>query len=480
MTTPSIGIGITTRNRPGRAERTANLIWKRSADIEPRIVIVDDASEEPVDGYGYDVHRFDENVGIARAKNKCLELLDGYDHIFLFDDDAYPLVEGWWRPYVESPEPHLMYIFDDLAGNRKLHDIKRIYEDQQHVAYTGPRGVMLYIDAGVVLPVVGGMDPIYGKWGYEHGDWSNRIHSAGLTSWRYADVAGSSDLIYSLDEYEEIERSVDIGDRRALAKRNARIHNQRREIGYTAYVDYIQLPVPAMIGNRDVVITHLYSTQADPQRPGLQLEGGSLAPAEELLNSLKLQDTVVISDTEIAFDFYKTVDLVLSSWSTNIFFQRHLDSWRYLRDHPEVRYVWCVDATDVEMLHEPWSEMIPGILYLGYEPGKVDSNWLRRNHPTNAVQNHIRLHGGDTLLNPGVIGGDRETVMSFLHDMFSYWFDCELRRFLGHEPNEPDLGDMGATQVFGWAHRDHLMTGPRVVTEFRAMDRSGASWWRHK
>lgn len=73
-------------------------------------------------------YRFEENVGIARHKNKCLELLAdaGCEHLFLFDDDAYPLVEDWWRPYVDSPEPHLMRIFLDLAGPRKMRDITAV------------------------------------------------------------------------------------------------------------------------------------------------------------------------------------------------------------------------------------------------------------------------------------------------------------------------------------------------------------------
>jgi hypothetical protein len=93
-----------------------------------------------------------------------------------------------------------MRIFLDLAGPRKMGDVTVVYDDGQHVAYSGPRGVMLSAHRSV-LDVAGGMDPAFGKWGYEHGDWSNRIHAFGLTTWRFADVAGSDQLIHCLGEH---------------------------------------------------------------------------------------------------------------------------------------------------------------------------------------------------------------------------------------------------------------------------------------
>src|SRR5690606_10124331 len=81
-----IGVGITTHNRP---EIFAKTLAEMRKHLPPgaKLVVVDDASKEPVAEADY---RFEENAGIARAKNKCLELLDGCEHIFLFDDDCYP------------------------------------------------------------------------------------------------------------------------------------------------------------------------------------------------------------------------------------------------------------------------------------------------------------------------------------------------------------------------------------------------------
>src|SRR5690606_9326345 len=100
-----IGVGITTHNRPDVFAQTLRKM-REHLPAGARLVVVDDASTNPVAEATY---RFEKNVGIARAKNKCLELLADCEHIFLFDDDCAPVVDGWERPYIDSPEPHLAF-----------------------------------------------------------------------------------------------------------------------------------------------------------------------------------------------------------------------------------------------------------------------------------------------------------------------------------------------------------------------------------
>src|SRR5699024_5466404 len=59
-----------------------------------------------------------------------------------------------------------------------------------------------------VVDVVGGMDPGFGKWGWEHMSWSDRIHAAGFTTSRYMDVLGSGDMFRSLDQEGEVKSSA--------------------------------------------------------------------------------------------------------------------------------------------------------------------------------------------------------------------------------------------------------------------------------
>lgn len=143
-----------------------------------------------------------------------------------------------------------------------------LHADDEHVAYTGQRGVMLYYHRSAIEQV-GGFDPVYGRGMYEHSDLALRIHNAGLTTWAYADVVSSASLIHSLDEHEAVERSVPKPDRLALVERNVKVHNDRRDAGFTGYVEYRQ--------QRDVVITTLLTTQLDPQR------GTKMAASSDML-----------------------------------------------------------------------------------------------------------------------------------------------------------------------------------------------------
>ncbi|MGQ7111454.1 hypothetical protein ACUOFC_24160, partial [Escherichia sp. TWPC-MK] len=105
---------------------------------------------------------------------------------------------------------------------------------------------VLYLYA---IEKVGGFDPVYGRGMYEHPDLALRIYNAGLSTWAFADVAGSEKLIHSMDEYEEVARSIPRPERESLAKANALIYSARRDSGYSGYALYRQ--------EHDVVITSL-------------------------------------------------------------------------------------------------------------------------------------------------------------------------------------------------------------------------------
>ncbi|HEC9609667.1 TPA: glycosyltransferase family 2 protein, partial [Salmonella enterica subsp. enterica serovar Senftenberg] len=131
---------------------------------------------------GVQLLRHETSLGIVASKNASLTaLMDaGCEHLFLWDDDAWPIADNWHLPYIESPEPHLAYQFLDLAGRNKLNDLSVLYRDDKHIAYTGQRGVMLYYHRSAIESV-GGFDPVYGRGMYEHSDLALRIHNAGIT-----------------------------------------------------------------------------------------------------------------------------------------------------------------------------------------------------------------------------------------------------------------------------------------------------------
>lgn len=186
-----IGVSVTTRNR--RAVFAKSLAYWHQHTPGDLLVVVDDASDAPelppkLSGIRTTL-RSDVRLGVAMSKNRGITALmdDGCDHLFLVDDDVYPVSNLWWKPYVESPEPHLSFQPADAVSSGG---------DDKHFAVGFPRGYMLYVERRVIEEV-GGMDPAFGAWGGEHVEWQRRIHDAGLTTWMYADVRGSESLWYA-------------------------------------------------------------------------------------------------------------------------------------------------------------------------------------------------------------------------------------------------------------------------------------------
>lgn len=468
---PRIGISITTHNRPDVLKRALEQ-HQRFLPPGAHVVVVDDGSTAPLGTKEVKTIRHPTPKGIVAAKNASMKaLMDaGCEHLFLWDDDAWPIAAGWHEPYIASAEPHLAYQFLDLKGPRKLNDIAVLHDDGVHIAYTGQRGVMLYYHRSAIEKV-GGFDWIYGRGMYEHSDLALRIYHAGLTSWAFADVQGSDALIHSMDEHEEVQRSVSQRDREALVRRNADIHNRRRNAGYTAYVPLIE-PV-------DVVLTTLLTASPDPQR------GKPMETSPELLvawaSSIKGARAVVLADHLDQAPAGADIERV-PAVKGNPYFLRWLHIYRWLRDHPEVRLVWATDGTDVEMLREPWAAMEPGKLYLGSEPKTLADEWMRKNHPASHLQAFMAENGNRLLLNAGLVGGDRDTVMSFAHDMVRDWHATASRRFWKKEQPGAETGDMATLNfVAGTRWSDRVVTGPQVHTVFRTegLGRETA-WWKHK
>ena len=128
----------------------------------------------------------DGRLGVAVNKNTGIEwLMDaGVDHLFLSDDDTWPLYPQSLEKHIDFGARHSMVCW----GKNRLE-----FTLGDGAAWTWPRGVMLYVRRPLV-DVVGGMDERFGPGGHEHVEWSQRIHRAGLTSFPFI-----SPLVYALN-----------------------------------------------------------------------------------------------------------------------------------------------------------------------------------------------------------------------------------------------------------------------------------------
>lgn len=480
-----IGIGITTHNRPEVLRNTLYQLAEHFPYLPDRgkLVIVDDASTISIDLEEIQIpcnywseYRFDQNVGIARAKNKCLELLDDCDHIFLFDDDIYPIVENWWLPYIESGEPHLMYIFKDFATARRLDDTIELWRNDKIVAYSHARGPMLYLRREV-LDKVGGMDPIFGKWGYEHPDYSNRIFNAGLSSYRYADVIDSHKLFYSHDEHETVITTVKGPERQAAIARNKEIYNSR--IHSSQFVPYKEND------KQNIVITTYLSTIADPQGRTFDPHINHLADMIFSVEQKAEMTPVVIHDCFEENNGMLPV-MVFVKPTHNPYFQRWISIREYLiANRDNIGKVFCVDATDVEMLKDPFPHMEVGKLYTGDEPVPLNCPWIVNHHKHNKLQEMCKTIGDRTLLNAGLLGGDVETVIEFLTYLVDFYFIAKTD--MHYHPNnrqayDPGMTDMATFNYIAYSKfGDRLSHGQHVNTRFKAFEKENkTAWFRHK
>lgn len=458
-----IGIGVTEHNRLDVfAEFLENI--KKFMPLNAKLVVVDDASTEPVKEATF---RFEQNVGIARAKNKCLELLQDCEHIFLFDSDCWPKTKDWYKPYVEGSEPHYCYIFTDFI-DMKLNDCEEVYRDSELVGYTHARGCMLYMHNSV-LDVVGGMDVNYKRWGYEHVDYSNRIYNAGLTMFRYQDVPNSFDLIHSEDEHRKVSSTVSMQERQPyLQEMKAYFEKSFNSDAYCPFTESAK----SSVGTQDIILTSYLTSQPDPQRD-ITWEA-DINACMALINSVGDQKLVLIND---CFDentpVPDNVELVRVESTLNPYFQRWFSEYKYLKDHPEIRKVFHVDSTDVEMINNPFPHMVAGKLYVGSEQAYVGTPWMIKHHTARFMTDFFRRNRRTMLLNCGLVGGDRKEVMELMRRMNAKYVE--------------EKGNVGKFEMglFNYICRTYMQSkivvGNNIHTKFKAFDRVNMKpWWRHK
>ncbi len=457
--TQKIGIGITTHNRHDTFSTTLKNI-KKYLPTGAELVIVDDASKKPVKGATF---RFDKNVGIAMAKNKCFELLEHCDHIFMFDDDCYPRVKDWYVPYIESGEPHLMYIFRDIKGI-KLNDTDVLYVDSNITGYSHPRGCMLYY-RNICLKVAGGMDISYCRWGFEHGDLSNRIYNLGLTSFRFADVTGSEKLIYSHDEENTVKTTVPYSERVDYLK-NMRV-KYKMSFNSKAYMPYKDYKFDK---KRSVILTCYLNSVPDVQR-GKTWEADYSVMSELIKSANKNKLELVILHNCFNEPDTEYVKHVFVEQGIDPYFQRWLTQWQYLRNNPDIDKVFCVDATDVEILRNPFKELDERVIYTGDEPTILGCPWMKNITRLSSMRDYFLENRTKTLLNCGVVGGSRENVMNICKDMFEAYFgDCKSETI-----------DMPVYNFLVYTkYKDIIEHGRKITSVFKAYEIDSKAWFRHK
>jgi hypothetical protein len=126
----------------------------------------------------------DSRQGVAVNKNTGLELLMdlSVDHLFLSDDDAFPLRAASLDKHIRMSEVGIQHSMVCWGAH------KRFSTRKTYSTWDWPRGSVLYSTWGGVV-AVGGMVEAFGTGGHEHVEWSRRFHIMGLTpDWYVAPI----------------------------------------------------------------------------------------------------------------------------------------------------------------------------------------------------------------------------------------------------------------------------------------------------
>lgn len=174
-----IGIGVTTTSkRPHHKAYWENIALFTSLCQGMKVKIVSDID------------------GIAKAKNECIKALTDCDYVFLFDDDCFPIQEGWAQLFIDAHKSTGCHHFSYLHNYLHIRKSRQITDDVSE--YSNSAGCMLFITKDVI-DRVGAFNENFGVYGYEHVEYSIRCKLAGLAPHHNVCPDKAPEYIYSMD-----------------------------------------------------------------------------------------------------------------------------------------------------------------------------------------------------------------------------------------------------------------------------------------
>ncbi len=199
-----IGIGVTSYNRPVLSKMWTQWLNESLEDGVTDYVLIRDCPN------------------IAKAKNKCLNVLDDCDYIFLLDDDCSPTRREWIDFFInahkKTGEHHFLYLKDQWHNKIKTKQKNGV----KMSLYKECGGVFMFLTKEVIEKV-GGFNKNFGQYGFEHAEYSQRIHAAGLTSHPYIKVKDTECVLEAMDYGEglaHIDHKPSVENKEELIEQN--------------------------------------------------------------------------------------------------------------------------------------------------------------------------------------------------------------------------------------------------------------------
>ena len=214
-----IGIGVISYNRPAHLNLCLEQISKYTGDHF--LYVAKDTTEN--------------RKGVAYRSNECMRALSNCDHIFLFNDDAMPIKTGWEKFFIEaskaSQQKHFLYLKEtssikhieqfDISSKIDISENRNQKFPAIINSFNNCGGCLIYITKEVIEKV-GAFDERFGKYGWEHANYSKRIHMAGLTPMgEYLSPEGAGEYIYAMDYDNYLPFNKQVNHRPSLPVKDA-------------------------------------------------------------------------------------------------------------------------------------------------------------------------------------------------------------------------------------------------------------------
>jgi GT2 family glycosyltransferase len=207
-----IGIGCLTYNRPDHLRWWVKQVKEHTPDNGVTVHIANDNKERK---------------GVAFRSTECIRELynAGCKYFFLFNDDCAPIKDGWAEYFIsasnESGNNHFIYQHETPSVNL-------VKSENGINSFDNCNGAMLFFTREVV-DKVGGFNPDFGIYGYDHAEYSNRIFSTGLNPMgKYLCPDKASDYIYSLDiDHHKPEWHKQLKHKSSMSPAEALYHVQK-------------------------------------------------------------------------------------------------------------------------------------------------------------------------------------------------------------------------------------------------------------
>lgn len=122
-----------------------------------------------------------ERKGPGFARNKVLEHFDGYDHVFIMDDDTYPVRKGWEQYFITQAQEncvHFMALPEIFSG--EFIEGENNTADSEMLFFNSALGCFNY-QSKWAMEAIGGYNTEYVRYGYEDAARNRRAQRAGLT-----------------------------------------------------------------------------------------------------------------------------------------------------------------------------------------------------------------------------------------------------------------------------------------------------------